>query len=252
MIRKIIQLLTVLSVFALIISPIRVHATPGQWSANSSYIYYNDGNVGLGTSSPSHKLSIVGSTTTQNTDLIKIGTVDSRYWQFTAGKYAHSLYGDYALIISQPVSLWPGDCGNCPGDLVLQPGRNTIIDVGNVGIGTSNPGSYKLAVNGAIRAKSIYVDNSAWADYVFEEDYKLMPLSELESFIEEHKHLPGISSADDVSNNGQNLGELQTKQMEKIEELTLYTLQQEKKITQLEKQNNDLQERLKRLEDLLK
>ncbi len=104
---------------------------------------------------------------------------------------------------------------------------------GNVGIGTDNP-TYKLSVNGNIRSKEVVVE-SGWADYVFERSYTLRPIEELELFIRENKHLPNIPSAKEIEQSGLHLGELQKKMMEKIEELTLYIIQQQKEIEALKK-----------------
>lgn len=96
----------------------------------------------------------------------------------------------------------------------------------SIGIGTSNPGSYKLAVNGNIRAKEIKVE-TGWADYVFKKDYDLPTLEEVEKHIQEKGHLINIPSAKEVEENGIHLGEMNKLLLEKIEELTLYTLQQQ-------------------------
>jgi hypothetical protein len=104
-----------------------------------------------------------------------------------------------------------------------------------VGIGTTNPDPfYKLSVNGKIRAKEIRV-NTGWADYVFEKKYKLLPLAEVEKFIAQHKHLPGIAPAAVLQKQGVDISAMQTKMMEKIEELTLYLIEANKKIEALEK-----------------
>jgi hypothetical protein len=105
---------------------------------------------------------------------------------------------------------------------------------GNVGIGTLDPGTYKLAVNGNIHSKEVVVE-SGWADYVFENNYPLTALPELEKFILEHRHLPNIPSTSDIEKNGLQLGDIQKRMMEKIEELTLYIIEQNKKIDKLEK-----------------
>ena len=104
---------------------------------------------------------------------------------------------------------------------------------GAVGIGTTNTAGYKLAVNGKIRSKELVV-NSGWADYVFSNNHKLLPLNEVEKFILTNKHLPNIPSAEEVEKNGLKVGEMQTKMMEKIEELTLYMIEANKKIEKLE------------------
>jgi hypothetical protein len=104
-----------------------------------------------------------------------------------------------------------------------------------VGIGTENFGTYKLAVNGSIRSKEVVVE-TGWADYVFDKKYKLPSLKEVEQFILKNKHLPNIPSAAEVEKQGLHVGEVQKKMMEKIEELTLYAISQQKEIDALKKQ----------------
>ena len=103
--------------------------------------------------------------------------------------------------------------------------------------------------NGIVNAKKIYAQevevrldamDKYWFDYVFYEDYKLMSLSELEKFINTNKHLPEIPSEKEVKENGINLGEMQGKLLLKIEELTLYIIEQEKQLKDLQKQINEL------------
>ncbi len=113
--------------------------------------------------------------------------------------------------------------------------RMRISSSGLVGIGTSTP-AYKLDVVGTIRANEIKVDMNG-ADFVFEEDYHLMPLTELEKFVKDQKHLPEIAPAGEMTENGTGLGDLNTKLLQKIEELTLYMIAQDRKIAGLEKQN---------------
>ena len=107
----------------------------------------------------------------------------------------------------------------------------TLATNGNVGIGTTSP-SYKLDVAGAIRANEIIV-NTTGADFVFADDYQLRPLSEVKAFITENKHLPEIKSALEMQENGVSVSELQTQLLQKIEELTLYLIQQEQTIQEL-------------------
>jgi hypothetical protein len=104
---------------------------------------------------------------------------------------------------------------------------------GQLGIGTTNVGAYKLAVNGNIRSKEVVVE-SGWADYVFAKDYKLPALADVEKYIKANNHLPEIPSAQEIQTNGLKVGEVQTKMMQKIEELTLYIIEQNKRIEKLE------------------
>ncbi|WP_108802600.1 hypothetical protein [Aquimarina sp. Aq107] len=110
---------------------------------------------------------------------------------------------------------------------------------GFVGIGTTNSSGFKLAVNGNIRAKEIKVETN-WADYVFKKDYNLPTLQQVEDHIIEKGHLINIPSAAEVEKNGIQLGEMNAKLLEKIEELTLYTIEQEKRIKSLEEKLNNV------------
>jgi hypothetical protein len=91
-----------------------------------------------------------------------------------------------------------------------------------------------LAVNGAIYAKEFLI-KSSWSDFVFDDDYKLMPLGELDSFIKTNRHLPDIPTAATVEKEGVKLGEINAKLLQKIEEMTLYIIQLEKRMSNLEK-----------------
>jgi len=104
---------------------------------------------------------------------------------------------------------------------------------GNIGIGTTAP-TEKLSVKGKIRAQEIKVELTGWADYVFAKDYKLPTLEETENHIKKNGHLPNIPSAAEVAKNGVELGEMNKKLLQKIEELTLYIIDQQKRIEKLE------------------
>ena len=119
----------------------------------------------------------------------------------------------------------------------------TLDNNGNVGIGTANPG-YKLDVNGIIRTNEIKVTAGGGADFVFEEDYNLLSLKQVEQHIKENKHLPGIPPAKKLTEEGVSLGDMQTKLLQKIEELTLYTLQQQKQIKMQQKRIEELEKRM--------
>jgi hypothetical protein len=91
----------------------------------------------------------------------------------------------------------------------------------------------QLETTGLLRVRAVKVDLNNWADYVFKDGYELMPLPKLNNYIKEHGHLPNVPSEKDVATNGIELGEMNKILLEKIEELTLYLLQQEEKINQL-------------------
>jgi hypothetical protein len=104
-----------------------------------------------------------------------------------------------------------------------------LYSLGHVGIGTADTKGYKLAVAGNMIAESIKVQlQGSWADYVFDEGYKLPKLNDIESFVKEHKHLPEIPSAAQVKSEGIDLGQMNEKLLKKIEELTLHLIEQNK------------------------
>lgn len=107
---------------------------------------------------------------------------------------------------------------------------------------TDSLNNYSLFVENGILTERVKValrSSANWADYVFANDYKLMTLKEVEAFVKENKHLPGVPSAENLAKEGLELGEMQAKQMEKIEELTLHLIEQNK---QIERQNKEIEE----------
>jgi hypothetical protein len=114
---------------------------------------------------------------------------------------------------------------------------------GNVGIGTTNP-QHKLSVNGTIKAKEVIVETTGWSDYVFADNYRLTPLSEVAAHIAEKKHLPGMPSAAEVVENGVNVAQVQAALLAKVEELTLHLIAQEKSLRELKAENETLKTRM--------
>ncbi|OEK00460.1 hypothetical protein BFP97_02565 [Roseivirga sp. 4D4] len=131
---------------------------------------------------------------------------------------------------------------------------NEISIRGSLGIGVTNP-SEKLQVignaiiNGNIESKKVKVTANPGSvpDYVFASDYKLRSLAELESYVNTNKHLPNIPSAKEVENNGQDVGDMQLKLLEKVEELVLYTIEQQKQLEKQQKEIEALKKQVKRL-----
>jgi hypothetical protein len=159
------------------------------------------GNVGIGLTAPSSKLDVAG--------VIRYGNNSSSIGSLSYGTELITLE---ALSSNTSIAFIPSGTGN-------------------VGIGTTTP-KEKLSVNGKIRAKEIKVETTNWPDYVFAKSYPLPTLQETEKHIKEKGHLPGIPSAEEVKANGIDLGTMNAKLLQKIEELTLYLIEMKKESTQ--------------------
>ncbi len=189
-----------------------------------------NGNLGIGTINPTDKLDVRGA--------ISVGDDSGQYpfkiWSGGTGNSNHMRIGtDYAHYGDAVIELYQ----NYTGGNQQNPGK--LIVNGNLGIGTTTPGSWKLAVNGNIRAKEIKVE-TGWSDFVFHDNYILPTLNEVENYIKEKGHLKDIPSAEEVEENGIFLGEMDSRLLQKIEELTLYTIQQQKEIENLKKENSEV------------
>lgn len=210
--------------------------TYGQWLSSGSKVYYNNGNVGIGTSNPNHELTIQANNPAlvirddvkdNSTNAARIELLERAGGSYNGGAFLWWNGKSNKLLIGTKIN---GDNTNV---LVINRADN------NVGIGTSNPDSkYRLAVNGKIRAKEIVVE-TGWSDFVFEKGYNLKSLEEVETFIKKNGHLPDIPSAKDVEENGVKVGEMESKLLQKIEELTLYVIDLEKKVMQMKKEMNN-------------
>ncbi|MBB6236406.1 hypothetical protein HDC90_001018 [Pedobacter sp. AK013] len=118
---------------------------------------------------------------------------------------------------------------------------NFIVD-GKIGIGITTPVE-KLSVNGNIRSKEVKVEATNWPDYVFDENYKVEKLEELENYIKTNKHLPEMPTAKEVEVNGIALGEINRLLLKKVEELTLHLIEQQKQLNEQGKVIKALQEK---------
>jgi hypothetical protein len=161
------------------------------------------------------------------------GTTNTEDFQFMSEPTLYEVNGQEPSV----ENLISPDTGN-PGESVwTNNGADISYSAGNVAIGrTSVPSGYALAVDGNIRTREVRVDQDNWPDYVFEENYNLPTLQEVENHIKEKGHLLNIPSAKEVETNGLELGEMNRLLLEKIEELTLYMLRQQAEINTLKKE----------------
>lgn len=214
------------------------------WTANHSiYGIWTDGNVGIGTSTPAFPLTVEAANPNPFVNIASFhNNSTSNTWLLVANNTGQVNLGmgsttQAGYIWSSTDKFFIGDDGN-PTLYVDKMGN------GNVGIGTTDTKNYKLAVKGnAVFAKVVVKDPAYWPDYVFQSSYRLRPLSEVEEYIKQHHHLPEVSSAEEVKKNGLDVGDNQATLLKKIEEMTLYMIEQNKKILELEAKVRALEEK---------
>lgn len=210
--------------------------------------------VGIGTTAPAERLDLVdGAMRIQRQNLGFVNNFDDVKFLWMQGQtfeteaaIGYSAYGGGASAIGfarggsydTNIKFYTNTYGAATTHAMTE--RMRIDANGNVGIGTRTPQSL-LAVAGTITAQKVRVSLTGWADFVFEHGYQLPSLQELEQYIRQHKHLPGIPSAAEVEENGIELGEMNKKLLQKIEEQALYIIEMNKTLKQLN-------ERLEKLE----
>lgn len=221
-----------------------------QWTTTGSTIYStNSGDVGIGTNSPTGKLTVDYSNGEPKSLSIFSSATDPV--NSPVGGLRFSWYGaNYADIQMVRGNNAIDGLGlaflTSASDSRTTTEAMRITQAGNVGIGTTSPQS-KLAVNGTVTATEVKVTQTGWSDFVFDLAYRLPKLSFTSAYIKAEHHLPGIPSAHQIESQGLDLGAMEKKQMQKIEELTLYLIKAEKEIKEIKTENTELK---KALEDL--
>jgi hypothetical protein len=184
------------------------------------------GKTGIGTLTPTEALDVVGNIKANNFYMPGGSVINARGRLHISGDELLYILNLNGVVIGKE---WGGN-----GNLSVQ--GTTVM--GNV----STPAGYKLYVEQGILTEKVKVaikNSGNWADHVFTADYKLQPLDKVETFIKNNNHLPGVPSAQQLVNDGGvDVSSMLAKQMEKIEELTLYIIEMNKKIEKLEKENN--------------
>ncbi|OXB00937.1 hypothetical protein B0A72_18695 [Flavobacterium pectinovorum] len=214
-------------------------ATDGQWGGWKQLLMADgNGNVGIGNTNPLAKLDISGNLILRNYD-----NLDGKGNIITFTSYGSDLQGpqirsylSYAAGVNSKMGLVLSSYSKGYMNELF------LID-GNVGIGKANP-TNKLDVNGTIHSKEVKVDLLGWSDFVFKKEYNLPTLAEVEKHINEKGHLENIPNEEEVLKNGINLGEMNAKLLQKIEELTLYMIDQNKNIQSLIEENKKQNEEI--------
>lgn len=234
-----------------------------QWDDESQNgVITTSDQVGIGTTSVSSLLEVSKFNPGANNSIVKIVTRGTQYGTSGTGLSIvaenntgtgdslgyQGLYGKGLLYI-QGQQRWHDGSGWRWDSKAINVNNNFIVENrGYVGIGTDDP-KHELSVNGTIWATEIKVSLSDGADWVFDDDYALPSLEEVEAFIENNKHLPEIPSAEEFRQHDLNVAEMDNKLLQKIEELTIYLIEQNKKLTSANEKIEELETRLSELEN---
>ncbi len=200
--------------------------------AEPSLVIKGNNAVGIGTTTPERRLDVNGNFRAKNMFDLDTANTSLRIYEDedTSEWIRFRPYSGKGFVFSG---------NNDHTDLVID------AESGKIGIGTASP-TEKLSVNGTILARKVVVsvESEDWPDYVFDEAYQLQPLTEVEGYIKQHKHLPDFPSAQEVSENGVDVVGVQAKQLQLSEEIMLRLIEMEKKITALQQENAQLKEQL--------
>jgi hypothetical protein len=243
---------------------VNVNAKPLTFGTNNLGRMWIDGtgNVGIGNSSPEYRLDVGGDTRIKDS-----GTTLNSYTSFRVQgpNYVNGLEIDFFgnnNINSDTSWSYGGGAGSAAivnvnaKPLTLgtnNQGRMWIDGSGKVSIGTTNPGSYMLAVAGKVAAvgevRLFGIGTTNFPDYVFDKDYQLPSLEETEKYVKENHHLPEVPSAAEIEKDGMSLNEMNVILLKKVEEITLLLIQQEKRIKAVQEENHSLKTRLDQIEN---
>jgi hypothetical protein len=242
------------------------------------------GNVGIGNVSPSAKLHVTGPQGISLAKFTQPGIADADGFfnienattitgQFIPGIRARSSASGrpWALsLVGEAEDITP-PANEIVGGAIILDGRskngsplvnnnvlmvnsygNNLVAVkanGSVGIGTTTTGDYKLAVEGTIGARKVKVTQTSWADFVFDSGYSVPALKDVEAYIHVNHHLPDMTGAAEVKDQGLDVGEMNKKLLQKIEELTLYLIEQQKMISALQAKDAVQEAKIQALEN---
>lgn len=219
-----------------------------------------DVKVGIGLDNPSHSLTVNGSAKIFNHiwagSGLSVGADENTYTKAyiknntrtatlfldareNTGSYQKLFYAEFNDPTTEIINAYNFNGGyssfyvKANGQVYVHNGTHNTFQLepnGQLTINSSTQKILQLEQNGMLRARRLKLDTDNWADYVFEPNYKLMPLEEVEAFVKQEKHLPNVPSEKELKENGTDVMEMNKVLMEKVEELTLYLIEQNKQI----------------------
>ncbi|HEX7868549.1 MAG TPA: hypothetical protein VF455_00405 [Chryseobacterium sp.] len=203
-----------------------------QWDGaiNSTDHIFRNGNVSIGTSIINDRLNVAtgnirisydhrGSSVIKNSLIFGNGQQEELDFYITKLINGFHIYPRY----------WQSGSYVTPQTFYIS--NSSKVGIGTFAVDCTNCSDYRLFVKDGIKTEKVKVEiaaNNGWADYVFHKDYKLMPLNDLQSYIDEKGHLPEVPTTEEAIANGIELKEMNILLLKKVEELTLYLIDQDK------------------------
>lgn len=220
------------------------------YPAGDVFSMRSNGQVGIGTSSPSHQVTIEGRSP-GNAVQANVYNPSSAS-ESVAGVRFHTASGWNVMLRTRQDKSWLELTGGT-GNVVHYWDAGNYFATGKIAIGTTDiPGNHRLYVNGSTVTTEVNVKlKSAWPDYVFSNAHKLLSLIQLDNYIKENKHLPEVPSAVEVKEHGVNIGEMNALLLKKVEELTLYIIELHKNNILLQEKNSLLEKDIEAIKNLL-
>ena len=221
-------------------------------NGSNKLLITNNGNVGIGTTTPTEKLTINGDILAYQRinflDNARFTVTNADIPNLTSPSFSMVQYGIAAPGTTGAADLWVSGYNGIR--MFTNGNTKPVMNLlgGNVGIGTTDTKGYKLAVAGEMIAERVVVKlTGTWPDYVFNKKYDLRPLEQVEQFINQNSHLLEVPSAQEITDKGIDVGAMNAKLLQKVEELTLYLIEQNKEIKSQSKELISLKKKFEQI-----